>query len=164
MFSRKTGRVVSEKALKEVPDACIDMEDGDDAIVINGAPEEVAELWVRMDTRRKAAKAARKADKKAAKVMPPPAADKPAANGSSSKTATLGVAKSGSGANAGKSAPKQNHGMTINMPVTNDAISKIKAIPTVVDDPRASKVLKSLFTSSGGKGGVAYTSRGGARW
>eukprot|EP00041_Stephanoeca_diplocostata_P000075 m.13280 g.13280 ORF g.13280 m.13280 type:complete len:301 (-) comp10080_c0_seq2:231-1133(-) len=166
VFVRTTGLVVSEKAYKEVPTSCGDVA-ADDVIVLNGTPAEVGDNYLRMLDRRKAAKAAKTAAKAKAKAdMPPPAGTtSAAAKGAAAAPKRKASAMAGDAA-SGVGAPRRATGQTINAPV-HAAMTKLDALPkNVSEDARASKVLKSLFTSSKPKAttesGKVWTSRGGA--
>lgn len=163
-FNLKHGFVVSERAVKEVPNVFGEDTDPDHIIGINGDPDEVAVLWTSMSKRRQAAKAA-KAAKKAASTAdgfaaPGPLSTKEGKDGKKDKkrkaSSAAGDAQNAASKKVAVRKPQ------INMP--DSTFKTVKQLPDLVkNDKTKSAAFKSLFNSSVKKKGddfkSSYTSR-----
>jgi len=160
-FLWKCGCVFSERALKEVPSTvcnkCGKSFTDEDVVVINGSEEEVSTMRTKMEERRQKSKL----EKKAKKTKFSETAT--STNGESSSGSSNGVSSKDGPEKPAKRAktehiPATNGATSQNVKVSgaklNGASSSKGKIPelskhkTVAEDPKASKVFKSLFSSS----------------
>ena len=160
-FLWKCGCVFSERALKEVPSSvcnkCGKPFTNEDIVVINGSEEEVGNMRVKMEERRQKSKLEKKAKKtKISETSTSVNGDcsSNSSNGESSKDGPEKPAKraktehmpSSSGAAAGDA---KVSGAKLNGESTSKGkIPELSKHKTVAEDPKASKVFKSLFSSS----------------
>lgn len=160
-FLWKCGCVFSERALKEVPSSvcnkCGKPFTNEDIVVINGSEEEVGNMRVKMEERRQKSKLEKKAKKtKISETSTSVNGDcsSNSSNGESSKDGPEKPAKraktehmpSSSGAAAGD---VKVSGAKLNGAITSKGkIPELSKHKTVAEDPKASKVFKSLFSSS----------------
>ena len=160
-FLWKCGCVFSERALKEVPSTvcnkCGKSFTDEDVVVINGSEEEVSTMRTKMEERRQKSKL----EKKAKKTKFSETAT--STNGESSSSSSNGESSKDGPEKPAKRAkteriPSTNGATSQNVKVSgaklNGASSSKGKIPelskhkTVAEDPKASKVFKSLFSSS----------------
>lgn len=160
-FLWKCGCVFSERALKEVPSTvcnkCGKSFTDEDVVVINGSEEEVSTMRTKMEERRQKSKL----EKKAKKTKFSETAT--STNGESSSSSSNGENSKDGPEKPAKRAktehiPSTNGATSQNVKVSgaklNGASSSKGKIPelskhkTVAEDPKASKVFKSLFSSS----------------
>ncbi|XP_062506169.1 replication termination factor 2-like isoform X2 [Corticium candelabrum] len=154
VFLWKNGFVCSERGLKEVPDA-VHQEWGegynkDDVIAINGSKEEMEELRKKMDFRRAQAKMEKKGQKgkkreRAEAAVKSEQLDNPCSKSKKIKSSTKqnGTVKPTSVTMSGNS--------DLGLGTVAEARAALKQsshFKTVAEDPKASKTLKSLFSSS----------------
>ena len=160
-FLWKCGCVFSEKALKEVPttvcNTCGKPLSNDDIIVINGSEDEVRAMKEKMEERRQKSKLEKKAKK--TKISE----TSTSINGSTSFN-TSEISKDGPEKPAKRAktehAPSSSKASASDVKVTaakltasgtsssNGKIPELSKHKTVAEDPKASKVFKSLFSSS----------------
>ncbi|XP_068710196.1 replication termination factor 2-like [Montipora foliosa] len=156
-FIWNCGCVFSERALKEVPSTvcnnCGKPFSSDDLVVINGNEEEVSAMRAKMEERRQKTKMEKKAKKTKMSVTAT------STNGASSLNNSSNDASSKDGPEKPAKRAKTEHvpssssAVAIGGKVSGASSSKGK-IPelsknkTVAEDPKASKVFKSLFSSS----------------
>ena len=160
-FLWKCGCVFSERALKEVPsdvcNKCGKPFNEEDIVVINGSEEEFNDMKRKMNERREKAKLEKKAKKKKiSETMTE-------SNGESSSSSWNGECledvperpakrtkaahtplTNGASANAGKLSGAKVNGVSS----FKGKVPELSKFKTVAEDPKASKVFKSLFSSS----------------
>lgn len=156
-FLWKCGCVFSERALKEVPSTvcnkCGKASSDDDIVVINGSEDEVSGMRAKMEEKRQKAKLEKKAKK--TKISQTTTS----ANEESSGTSVNGESqKDGPGKPAKRAKtehePSSSTDWKTKGPKLNGASLSKEKLPelskhkTVAEDPKASKVFKSLFASS----------------
>lgn len=160
-FLWKCGCVFSERALREVPSTvcnkCGKPFSDDDIVVINGSEDEMSSMRVKMEERRQKAKLEKKAKKTKFSET------KTAANGESSGNSVNGESLKDGPEKPAKRAKTEDLPSTSGTASTNVKISgaklngatsskgklsELSKHKTVAEDPKASKVFKSLFSSS----------------
>lgn len=160
-FLWKCGCVFSERALREVPSTvcnkCGKPLSDDDIVVINGSEDEMSSMRVKMEERRQKAKLEKKAKKTKFSET------KTAANGESSGNSVNGESLKDGPEKPAKRAKTEDLPSTSGTASTNVKISgaklngatsskgklsELSKHKTVAEDPKASKVFKSLFSSS----------------
>jgi hypothetical protein len=155
VFLWKNGFVCSERGLKEVPDA-VHQEWGkhynkDDVILINGTKEEIDELRERMELRHSKTKMEKKARKRDhAAAVANGTLDEPAVNSKKQKEAKSDSRQNGVIKSAADTARESgNSGLGSGaVAEARAALKQSSQFKTVAQDPKASKTLKSLFSSS----------------
>ncbi|RZF33824.1 hypothetical protein LSTR_LSTR010372 [Laodelphax striatellus] len=148
------GCVMSERAIKLVKDKiqmchkCQKQYEDEDIVVLNAANDDLNVMTERMITRQLKAKAEKKAKKAKVKseedssqISAKTGVNRSAANGSSSSNGLKTSAASSSSSGTGKRA------LTTGADIPNPEMKKTKKDYSVADDPNASSVFKSLFTS-----------------
>lgn len=160
-FLWKCGCVFSERALREVPSTvcnkCGKPLSDDDIVVINGSEDEMSSMRVKMEERRQKAKLEKKAKKTKFSET------KTAANGESSGNSVNGESLKDGPEKPAKRAKTEDVPSTSGTASSNVKISgaklngatsskgklsELSKHKTVAEDPKASKVFKSLFSSS----------------
>ena len=145
----RCGCVFSERALKEIPSKvchnCGNSFVEEDIVVLNGCEEEVTTMKKRMDERRKKAKLEKKL--KRSKVSETATSNEESSgnmsNGSNVSTGSDYPSKKAKLDCTSTSKAKGNGSSA----VVNVKVPEISKYKTVAEDPNASKVFKSLFTS-----------------
>lgn len=156
-FIWNCGCVFSERALKEVPstvcNSCGKPFSSDDIVVINGNEEEVSAMRAKMEERRQKTKMEKKAKKTKMSVTAT------STNGASSLNNSLNDESSIDGPEKPAKRTKTEHMPSSSSAVANGGkvtgassskgkIPELSKNKTVAEDPKASKVFKSLFSSS----------------
>ncbi|KAL1463261.1 hypothetical protein WDU94_015028 [Cyamophila willieti] len=164
-FVWKCGCVVSERALKEVKDdichKCQTTYSEADIVILNPEKDDLDLMTVRMDARQARLKAEKKA-KKSAKTSTVTSSDQTngATNSSNGVTGSTVEATNGEGPSNNDLKPKKDEGSgsskrktakilpSGSKEIEDPAFKKSKSSYSVAKDDNASKVYKSLFTSS----------------
>lgn len=160
-FLWKCGCVFSERALKEVPSTvcnkCGKPFTDEDIVVINGSEEEVSSMREKMEERRQKSKLEKKAKKtkiSEATISTNGESSSSSCNGESSKDGPEKPAKRAkteympSTSRAGASDVKATGAKLNGTSSSKEKIPELSKHKTVAEDPKASKVFKSLFSSS----------------
>lgn len=158
-FSWKCGCVFSERGLKEVPSTtchnCGTPFGEDDIIVINGKEEDVDKLREKMLDKRQKAKEEKKAKKSKRSATEnsesvPKDAKKPRVNDSGTKACTstsVAQLKTKDVKSRGSSSTETSTKSSSSTPASDPSLTYTK-YKSVAENPDASKVFKSLFSSS----------------
>lgn len=157
----KCGCVFSERALKEVPstvcNSCGTVFTDDDIVVINGSEEEVSNMRAKMEERRQKSKLGKKAKKtKISEIAASTSGESSpgSSNGESAKDGLEKPAKRAKTEHMPSTSTVTGCGVRVTGAKLNGTRSSKGKIPdlskhkTVAEDPKASKVFKSLFSSS----------------